>query len=145
VPLRKLINAGLARSDPDIAFLWNAARFSNAELEELVSFHVNGGGESASMYGAACAWLKSDATQSDWRSWLQIKEPCAGRVPAQFWNASTKSCQLDVLSPESAPRLPEANDEDVAPTSLLSVKIAIAVAAAAVLVCLAVLVVSKSH
>eukprot|EP00193_Tetraselmis_chui_P015583 CAMPEP_0177779206 /NCGR_PEP_ID=MMETSP0491_2-20121128/16441_1 /TAXON_ID=63592 /ORGANISM="Tetraselmis chuii, Strain PLY429" /LENGTH=1290 /DNA_ID=CAMNT_0019298685 /DNA_START=350 /DNA_END=4222 /DNA_ORIENTATION=+ len=94
VPLRKLIYAGLARSDPDIFMLWNAARFSNAELEALMNFHTDGGGDNSSMYGAACEWLKSNATQTNWLSWLNINEPCAGRVPAQTWNTSSHSCQL---------------------------------------------------
>eukprot|EP00193_Tetraselmis_chui_P007165 CAMPEP_0177771456 /NCGR_PEP_ID=MMETSP0491_2-20121128/11602_1 /TAXON_ID=63592 /ORGANISM="Tetraselmis chuii, Strain PLY429" /LENGTH=1273 /DNA_ID=CAMNT_0019289007 /DNA_START=241 /DNA_END=4062 /DNA_ORIENTATION=- len=129
VPLHKLINAGLALSDPDILFLWDAAHFSNSDLDELMGFHVEGGGENPSMYGAACAWLQSNASESNWRSWLQIGEPCARRVPAQVWNSSSQSC--DIVIDESSSESTNATADGSGGAHALELRAQIAISAAA--------------
>lgn len=89
--LRKLIYADFFNTDPDMYFLWDSAVFSNPDIESLMGFHVNGGGNHTGMYDSACAWLKLEESKERWKKWLKI-EPCAGLDPPQLWDPASRRC-----------------------------------------------------
>ena len=106
VPLRKLIYADFANTDPDMFFLWDAAQFSKDDLLHLMSFHVDGGGNSTNMYDAACQWLKSNETIANWRMWLKIHhddQPSPICDAPLSWDPVSKQCVSAAVSSNKIP------------------------------------------
>lgn len=91
-PLRKVMNSQQAADEPDIHHLWKKWFLSGTEMDNMLSFHEEGGGSISSPDEASCRWLKSEGGFNTWRHWVQLSDPCQGRATPHTWDQATNTC-----------------------------------------------------